>query len=142
VSRPAAGAVDRSFLARRQQALAANDGRDSPFAEGLRHLEDWEAALVELCRREPDPETLRMLDVFRERRADVIEWLAEITTAKVVPFPVERVHAAHPEPRSLDSPGLDADADGIDLRTVDLPFRPVPQSPDTAVRRPTPEVEL
>jgi hypothetical protein len=86
---PVASSVDRSFMTRRQNALSADVKRDTPFAEGLRHLQDWEAALVELCRREPDPDTLRMLSCFRERRPEVIEWLADTTTARVLPFPGE-----------------------------------------------------
>src|SRR5947209_51329 len=70
-ARPAAAVVDRSFLERRRQAVEAEAGRLEPYAEMLQHLESFEAALVELSRREQDPEARRTLEAFRDQRADI-----------------------------------------------------------------------
>lgn len=140
-SHPAAAVVDGSFMERRRQALAADDGQGGPFAEGLRHLEDWEAALVELVRRDGDAETRRMLEVFRERRPDVLDWLADLTTADIVPFPLDR---RRPEDQSRE-PNIGAEPataeQEIDLRTVELPrLRPEPPVPGRRREPPSPEV--
>jgi hypothetical protein len=124
---------------RRRQALAADDGRGGPFAEGLRHLEDWEAALNELVRRDGDPETRRMQQVFRERRADILDWLAEMTTADVVPFPLDRrPERQSPQPSVGPDPAAGVE---IDLRTVELPgLRPEVPGPGRRREPPSPEV--
>ncbi|MEW6474292.1 MAG: hypothetical protein AB1679_18730 [Actinomycetota bacterium] len=135
---PAAAVVDNSFLERRRQALEADAQRSTPYAESLRHLEDFEAALVELCRREHDPEARRTLEVFRDCRADILDWLAEFATADVVPFPGES-SASRPNPEADHHRETD-----MDLRTIDLPLAdPGQADPPGTVRRrepPTPEL--
>lgn len=139
---PAAAVMDGSFMERRRRALAAEDGRGGPFAEGLSRLEDWEAALVELARRDGDPETQRMLEVFRERRADVLDWLADLTTANIVPFPSDR---RQDEPAVLPEPTAPtvstAAGREIDLRTLELPgLRTEPSVPGRRREPPSPKV--
>ncbi|MGH9012232.1 MAG: hypothetical protein ACRDYF_20675, partial [Acidimicrobiia bacterium] len=128
--RPAAGAVDYSFLERRQQALAAEAGQLEPYAESLEHLVNFEAALVALS-RDGDAEARRTLEVFRERRGDILDWLAEITTADIVALPADRP-AAPGEPTPASGPEPE-----FDLRTVELPL-PTTARPGFAHQRPEP----
>ena len=136
-TRPAAAVVDDSFMERRRQALEADAQRSTPYTEGLRHLEDFEAALVELSRRENDPEARRTLEVFRDCRADILDWLAEFATADVVPFP--EASAAHPNPD-----GERHSETELDLRTIDLPLADpdTPAQLGTFRRREPPTPEL
>jgi hypothetical protein len=102
-------------MERRRRALEAAAQHSTPYAEGLRHLEDFEAALMELCRREADPEARRTLEVFRDCRADILDWLAEFATADIVPFP----EASAPRPNPTADRHHKAD---LDLRTIELPL--------------------
>jgi hypothetical protein len=137
---PAALPVDRSFMARRRQALAAEDPRSEPFAEGLQHLEAFEAALVELAGRDGDAEARRTLEVFRERRADIIEWLADVATAAVVPFPLDRRGPGTPVPESAQRVDAERAGHELDLRTVELPNANRPIGAAVPREPPTPEV--
>lgn len=137
--RPAAGVVDRSFLARRQQAVAAEAGAADYYEQGVRNLERFEEALVALAARGDDPETVRMLEVFPAQKGALMAWVDGISTADVVPLPVDRQeHRRSPAPRGLPTRSTDE----IDLRSIDLPLPTPTPHPDTAMRRNMPEVEL
>jgi hypothetical protein len=120
---PAAAVVDNSFLERRRRAVESDAHQSTPYAESLRHLEDFEAALVEMSRREHDPEARRTLEAFRDCRADILDWLAEFATADVVPFPGEA-------PASQRNPEADHLRETeMDLRTIELQLDPAPEPP-------------
>jgi hypothetical protein len=127
-------------MARRRQALAAEDPHSEPFAEGLRHLEAFEAALVDLATRDGDAEARRTLEVFRDRRSDILDWLGDVTTATVVPFPVERIDtptAVPPPPPRCEASGARSE---IDLRSVELPSAPAPARTVATREPPAPEL--
>lgn len=137
---PAAAPLDRSFMARRREALAAEDPHSEPFAEGLRHLEAFEAALVDLSNRNGDAEARRTLEVFRDRRPEILDWLGDVTTATVVAFPVERIDpptAAPSTPPRCEAPVA---RNELDLRSIELGCTPPPVVPVATREPPAPEV--